>query len=109
MKQNSRWLLTILLLLLLAFGAVAQKSKTQKPAKKTPPQKTKVQQPVKKNPVQKPKAEAPKKLETPDANVTEDEKKVRDIVAFLEYVLNTLGSSSTAARDKDVLITESYT
>jgi Leucine-rich repeat (LRR) protein len=37
------------------------------------------------------------------------EQKVRDMIAFLEYVLNTLGSSSTSARDKDVLITESYT
>ena len=37
------------------------------------------------------------------------EQKVRDMVAFLEYVLNTVGSGSTSARDKDVLITESYT
>lgn len=36
------------------------------------------------------------------------EQKVKDIVAFLEYVLNTLGSRETSARDKDVLITESY-
>ena len=39
----------------------------------------------------------------------EHEQKVRDMVAFLEYVLNTLGSKETSARDKDVLITESYT
>ena len=37
------------------------------------------------------------------------EQKVRDMVAFLEYVLNTVGSGTTSARDKDVLITESYT
>ena len=37
------------------------------------------------------------------------EQKVRDMVAFLEYVLNTLGSRETSARDKDVLIRESYT
>ncbi len=37
-----------------------------------------------------------------------DDAKVRDIIAFLEYVLNTLGSSTTPSRDKDVLITESY-
>jgi Leucine-rich repeat (LRR) protein len=41
-------------------------------------------------------------------DVTGDEKKVRDIVAFLEYMLNTLGSSSTPVRDKEVLIKESY-
>ena len=43
------------------------------------------------------------------ADVKKHEQKVKDMVAFLEYVLNTLGSSSTSARDKDVLITESYT
>ncbi len=37
------------------------------------------------------------------------EQKVKDMIAFLEYVLNTLGSATTSARDKDVLITESYT
>lgn len=37
------------------------------------------------------------------------EQKVRDMVAFLEYVLNTLGSAETSARDKDVLIRDSYT
>ena len=42
-------------------------------------------------------------------DVKKHEQKVKDMVAFLEYVLNTLGSSSTSARDKDVLITESYT
>jgi Leucine-rich repeat (LRR) protein len=44
---------------------------------------------------------------TPDTKA--HEQKVRDMVAFLEYVLNTIGSGETAARDKDVLITESYT
>lgn len=39
----------------------------------------------------------------------EHDQKVRDMVAFLEYVLNTLGNAGTSARDKDVLITESYT
>ena len=42
-------------------------------------------------------------------DVKKHEQKVKDMVAFLEYVLNTLGSSGTSARDKDVLITESYT
>src|SRR5215207_6944886 len=45
----------------------------------------------------------------PKADTKKHEQKVRDMVAFLEYVLNTLGSSATSARDKDVLITESYT
>ncbi len=42
-------------------------------------------------------------------DVKKHEQKVRDMVAFLEYVLNTVGSGTTSARDKDVLITESYT
>lgn len=42
-------------------------------------------------------------------NPAEHEQKVRDIVAFLQYVLNTIGSKETSARDKDVLIKESYT
>ncbi|HYG20193.1 MAG TPA: leucine-rich repeat domain-containing protein [Ohtaekwangia sp.] len=44
-----------------------------------------------------------------DKTDAKHEQKVRDMVAFLEYVLNTLGSSTTSSRDKDVLITESYT
>ncbi|HEX5168405.1 MAG TPA: leucine-rich repeat domain-containing protein [Cyclobacteriaceae bacterium] len=40
---------------------------------------------------------------------SKDDAKVKDIIAFLEYVLNTLGSSETQSRDKDVLISESYT
>ncbi len=43
------------------------------------------------------------------ADVKQNEQKVRDMVKFLEYVLNTLGSSATSARDKDVLVTESFT
>ena len=41
--------------------------------------------------------------------IAEHEAKVKDIVAFLEYVLNTLGNRSTSARDKDVIVSESYT
>jgi len=43
------------------------------------------------------------------AEIKQNEQKVRDMVKFLEYVLNTLGSSATSARDKDVLVTESFT
>lgn len=52
-----------------------------------------------------PASGTPKKQQV---DVAADEKKVRDIVAFLEYMLNTLGSSGTPTRDKEVLITESY-
>lgn len=45
------------------------------------------------------------KRSAPDAQNNE---KVKDMVNFLQYVLNTLGSSQTPARDKDILITESY-
>src|SRR5262245_48097220 len=85
--KRSRWL--ILVLVICCFVAEGQKSKpkskTQKPAQKTTPKKVVV---------------AP--------NPTEDEKKVRDLVAFFQFMLNTLGGKQTSTRDKDVMITESY-
>lgn len=62
--------------------------------------------PVKKPPVKN--TEATKTANEIKPDVVEDEKKVRDMVAFLEFMLNTLGSSSTPIRDKEVLVTESY-
>src|SRR6187402_711769 len=43
------------------------------------------------------------------SEIKQHEQEVRDIVKFLEYILNTLGGSESSARDKDVLVTESYT
>lgn len=40
--------------------------------------------------------------------VTELSAKVEDQVRFLEFLLNTVGNSQTPARDKDVIIRESY-
>src|SRR5258708_39756777 len=100
MTHNKLCTVTVCLLVLLAFGASAQK-----PAKKAPAvKKTAVQKPV----TNKPAAEKPKPT-SPDVAVdaSGDEKKVRDIVAFLEFVLNTLGSSTTS-RDKDDLVTTTY-
>ncbi len=74
------------LLVLLSFSVITQAQK-KKPANK-PVQKTEVQ----------------KKETTP----AEDEKRVKDIVAFLQYLLNTLGSSSTSTRDKEVVVKQSY-
>jgi Leucine-rich repeat (LRR) protein len=102
MKQGRKWLAIIFLTLLTVSGAIAQKSKAQKTVKKT------VTTPAKKQQTKKtsaPKSESAK----PKTEATQDEKKVQDIVAFLEYMLNTIGSSATSTRDKDVLVTESYT
>lgn len=88
------WLLPLALVFLLAVDTEAQK----KPVKKQPVQKTAAKKPV----VTKPAAT--KQVQNP----VEDEKQVREIVSFLQYMLNTLGSSSTSSRDKDVLVTESY-
>ncbi|UII29153.1 leucine-rich repeat domain-containing protein [Fulvivirga maritima] len=44
-----------------------------------------------------------------DEQMDQYEEKVKEIVNFLEYVLNTLGDKSTSARDKDVIINQSYT
>lgn len=85
MNRNNLWL--IWLLILVSVAASAQKKTTKKAS------------------AQKPKTEKPA-IQKPD--VVADEKKVRDIIAFLEFMLNTLGNSSTPIRDKEVLITESY-
>ncbi len=112
-RSRSRWPI-LFLLCLLAVGAFAQQSKTKKPAKKTTTQKQapKKQAPQKQTPkpVAQKTATPAQPVETAAAptSAADDEKKVRDMVAFLEYMLNTLGSSSTSARDKEVLVRESY-
>ena len=85
MKHNKLWLLTVSLVFVMAVNSTGQK-KPQRSAKK-PAQKETVQ--VK-------------------AGNTQNEEKVKDLVAFLQLLLNTLGSNTTSARDKEVVITESY-
>jgi len=86
MKRTNLWLIFIITCIPLA--AISQKK-----------------QPAKKPVAQKPKTE---KTVTQKPDVVADEKKVREIISFFEYMLNTLGNSSTPTRDKEVLITESY-
>lgn len=86
MKQINLWIIS--LFFFLSIAAVAQKKTTKKPAAKKP--------------------EVTKSTAEKKADPVADEKKVRDMIAFLEFMLNTLGSSSTPIRDKEVLITESY-
>ncbi len=101
MKRYQLWIICLALLLLISLDVDAQ---TKKPAKKST-QKTQAQKktPTKKKTVVKitPPARKP-------VNATEDENRVKDIVAFLQYMMNTLGSSATSARDKEVLVKESY-
>ncbi|MFZ6009900.1 MAG: leucine-rich repeat domain-containing protein [Bacteroidota bacterium] len=120
MKGSRLWLITAILMLL-AFGVPAQKSKPQKGTKKPTTQKTstsksksttqKTKTPLQNSTPKKKAVEAPKPesiVEKAQSSPADDEKKVKDMVAFLQFVLNTLGNSSTSSRDKDVLITESY-
>ncbi|MEO7990284.1 MAG: leucine-rich repeat domain-containing protein [Chryseolinea sp.] len=102
MKQYRLLITSFVLLLLLSFSVDAQTKKkpVKKTVQKTQPQKKQAPQ---KKPVTK---TIPPVVRT--VNATEDEKRVRDIVAFLQYLLNTLGSSSTSTRDKEVLVKESY-
>ncbi|HEX6891458.1 MAG TPA: leucine-rich repeat domain-containing protein, partial [Chryseolinea sp.] len=84
MKVNKVWIAIVLALTLCTEGTLlAQKPKAAKSTKQ-------VAQPT-------------------DPELKQHEQKVKDMVAFLEYVLNTIGDKATSARDKDVLITESYT
>lgn len=82
MKYNKLWLFTVSLVFMTALLAFAQK-KPQRTAKKPSSQ-------------------------TSTAANSANEEKVRDLVAFFQLLLNTLGSNTTSARDKDVVITESY-
>lgn len=100
MKQTKTWLLLFLFLVFFQFAdAQKSKAKTQKPVKKT--------QTTQKTPEKKP-APAVNSGTAAAIDNSKDNEKIKDIVAFLQFILNTLGSSSTSSRDKDVLITQSY-
>src|SRR5688572_22650487 len=111
MKNSRLCWICLCLTMILSFGAVAQKSKkpAKKPAQKTSTQKstTKKQTETKKAPDTKKPADT--KPAPALATGAPDEQKVKDIISFLQYVLNTLGDPTTSSRDKDVLITESFT
>jgi Leucine-rich repeat (LRR) protein len=89
-------------------------SEAQTPKKKTTKQTSKPA--VKKNTAPAKKT-TPVKKEQPGKKVANepaladkatDEAGVRDIISFLQFMLNTLGSQETPARDKEVVVTESY-
>ena len=89
MKHNKLWVLTVSLVFMMALSAPAQKSKPQKSTKKPAVQKV-------------------EKAGHDKAGASQNQEKVKDLVAFLQLLLNTLGSNSTSTRDKDVVISESY-
>lgn len=114
MIQNRPAFIMVLLALLLTASNTHAQTKT-KPTKKTE-QKSTRKTPVKKKPTASGTTQTGKKVSEPKpveklqhAEGTGDEQKVKDIIAFLQYMLNTLGNSATSSRDKDVLITQSYT
>ena len=45
---------------------------------------------------------------TPLAEIESHKSKVRDLVDFLEYALNTIGHQATPSRDKNIVINQSY-
>ncbi|HEX8060598.1 MAG TPA: hypothetical protein VF473_06655 [Cyclobacteriaceae bacterium] len=109
-----KYLLIVSILFFVAFSVDGQTQKkkpaSKQPAKthntKNPPAKT-----TPKNQPAQTKKEQPKKQVANEPVLdasSSDDKRVRDIIAFLEFVLNTVGSESTPARDKETVITESY-
>lgn len=83
MKYNKLWVITVSLVFMLASGAQAQKTKPLRSTKKP----------------------AAQKVEQAGSG---NQEKVKDLVAFFQLLLNTLGSNSTSPRDKEIVITESY-
>jgi hypothetical protein len=111
-----KFLLIVSVLLFVGFSIEAQQKK--KTTGKQPVKTSNTKTPnTKKTPATTKNSSAPTKKEQPkkqvanepaiDASLTDD-KRVRDIIAFLEFVLNTVGSEATPARDKETVITESY-
>ena len=120
MKLRKFFVLISILLLFVGVSAEAQQKK--KPASKQPAKTTNTKGGTKKTPAKSPtkstttqpsqtKKDQPRKQLANEPAIdgsVSDEKRVRDIISFLEFVLNTLGSESTPARDKETVITESY-
>ncbi len=112
-------LVGILMLLLCAPLTMAYAQQKKKPST-TKKQPAKANTTKSKTPAKTPPKSQPTQTKTEQAKPSQlanepsiesgsgEEKKVRDIVAFLEFVLNTLGASDTPARDKEVVVTESY-
>lgn len=96
-------LVCYLILFMIPFAVDAQK-KTQKPVKKSTQS---TQKSTNKSPEQK-KTSGDTQKEVARPGTAVEENKVRDIISFLQYMLNTLGNNQTSSRDKDVLITQSY-
>jgi len=106
MKIRKLLLIGISVFFLLGYSeAQTPKKKTTKPATR---QQTKPA--VKKSPAPVKKDQPKKKLanEPALAEKSTDEAGVRDIISFLQFMLNTLGARDTPARDKEVVVTESY-
>ncbi len=102
MRRGKLWLITFLLLTILIFEVQAQKPSSKKTTKKTEVKKSPTKETSVKKAVTKPV------VADPPPDVVEDQKKIRNIVSVLEFMLNTLGSSTATTRDKEVLVTESY-
>lgn len=101
-------LICVAALMLTGFSAEGQTQKKKSAAKQPAKTNTQKKTPAKTPPAQT-KKETKKLANEPGIdNASGDEKRVKDIISFLEFVLNTLGSESTPARDKEVVITESY-
>src|ERR1041385_2035551 len=116
-----KFLLIVSVLLFVGFSIEAQTPK-KKPAGKQPSKTNTTKKPPAKSSTKKPtkstvpaqtqqKKDQPKKQVANEPAISDssnDDQRERDIIAFLEFDSNTVASESTPARDKETVITESY-
>jgi Leucine-rich repeat (LRR) protein len=101
--MKSKILMMVILFFAMTHVAHAQKKKSTTPKKATT---EKVQK--KRPPTPAPVKQSDKPAPISKGEQVKHEQKVRDMVAFFEYVLNMLGSKETETSEKDVLVTDSY-
>src|SRR6476619_1766197 len=104
MRSVRKIIFLICFLAVLSGHAQTKKKPVQKKSTTQTTQKKKTPQSAQKKPVPAKKAPEPVAIATPD----ELDARVKEMIGFLGYLLNTLGDPETPAQDKAVIVNESY-